>query len=122
MINYNINTTNVITTSFTTTKQNITYVHESNITQLHIQTIKKKLYTSIILPTLIINTVDNNTTLPQQQQILKIINCTNPKKISHLTKIITNFYLTLNISTLNTMSTKQFTSTHKHLKQNKPIQ
>jgi hydroxymethylglutaryl-CoA reductase (NADPH) len=122
MIGYNINTANVIAASFTATGQDIACVHESSVAQLHIQAVEGGLYASMILPALVVGTVGGGTALPRQRQMLEMMGCAGPGKVSRLAEIIASFCLALDVSTLSAVATGQFASAHERLGRNKPVQ
>jgi len=121
MIGYNINTANVIAAIFTATGQDIACVHESSVAQLHVQSVEGGLYASMILPALVVGTVGGGTALPRQRQMLEMLGCAGPGKVSRLAEIIASFCLALDVSTLSAVSTGQFASAHERLGRNRPV-
>ncbi len=122
MIGYNINTANVIAASFAATGQDIACVHESSVAQLHVQSMEEGLYASMLLPSLVIGTVGGGTALPQQRQMLELMGCAGPGKVSRLAEIITSFCLALDLSTMSAIISGQFASAHERLGRNRPVQ
>ena len=121
MIGYNINTANVIAAAFAATGQDIACVHESSVAQLHVQSMEGGLYASMLLPSLVVGTVGGGTTLPRQQQMLELMDCAGPGKVSRLAEIIVSFCLALDLSTMSAIISGQFASAHERLGRNKPV-
>ena len=121
MIGYNINTANVIAASFTATGQDIACVHESSVAQLHVQSMEGGLYASMLLPSLVVGTVGGGTALPRQRQMLELMDCAGPGKVSRLAEIIASFCLALDLSTMSAIISGQFASAHERLGRNKPV-
>jgi NADP-dependent 3-hydroxy-3-methylglutaryl-CoA reductase len=122
MIGYNINTANVIAASFAATGQDIACVHESSVSQLHVQPMEGGLYASMLLPSLVVGTVGGGTALPRQRQMLELMGCAGPGKVSRLAEIIVSFCLALDLSTMSAIISGQFASAHERLGRNKPVQ
>jgi NADP-dependent 3-hydroxy-3-methylglutaryl-CoA reductase len=122
MIGYNVNTANVIAASFAATGQDIASVHESSVAQLHVQADGEGLYASITLPALVVGTVGGGTALPRQRQMLDMMGCAGPGKVSRLAEIIASFCLALDLSTMSAIISGQFASAHERLGRNKPVQ
>jgi len=122
MIGYNVNTANIIAASFAATGQDIACVHESSVAQLHVQSDEGGLYASILLPSLVVGTVGGGTALPRQRQLLELMGCAGPGKVSALAEIIASFCLALDLSTMAAIISGQFASAHERLGRNKPVQ
>jgi NADP-dependent 3-hydroxy-3-methylglutaryl-CoA reductase len=122
MIGYNVNTANVIAAIFTATGQDIACVHESSVAQLHVQSVDDGLYASMLLPSLVVGTVGGGTALPRQRQMLELLDCAGPGKVSRLAEIIVSYCLALDLSTMSAVISGQFASAHERLGRNKPVQ
>ena len=122
MVGYNVNTANVIAATFAATGQDIACVHESSVAQLHVQSMEGGLYASMLLPSLVVGTIGGGTALPRQKQMLELMGCAGPGKVSRLAEIIVSFCLALDLSTMSAVISGQFASAHERLGRNKPVQ
>jgi NADP-dependent 3-hydroxy-3-methylglutaryl-CoA reductase len=121
MIGYNINIANTIAAIFTATGQDIACVHESSIGQLHMQPIDGGVYASLLLPSVIVGTVGGGTQLPQQNELLQLMDCSGLGKVSRLAEIIAGFCLALDLSTLSAVASGLFATAHERLGRNRPV-
>ena len=122
MIGYNLNTANVIAAVFAATGQDIACVHESSVAQLHLQTVEGGLYASINLPALVVGTVGGGTGLPRQRQMLEMLGCAGPGKVSRFAEIIASFCLALDVSTLSAVCSGQFSGAHEQFGRHRPVE
>ena len=122
MVGYNANVANVIAAIFTATGQDIASVHESSLAQLYMQRVQGGIYASIMLPALIIGTVGGGTALPRQRELLEMLDCYGPGKVSRFAEIIAGFCLALDLSTLSAIASGQFATAHDRLGRNRPVQ
>jgi hypothetical protein len=122
MIGYNVNTANAIAAIFAATGQDIACVHESSVAQFHVQPVDGGLYASMLLPSLVVGTVGGGTALPRQQQMLELMDCAGPGKVSRFAEIIVSYCLALDLSTMSAIVSGQFASAHERLGRNKPVQ
>ena len=121
MVGYNINIANVLAAIFAATGQDIACVHESSIGQLHLQLINEGVYGSMLLPSLIVGTVGGGTHLPRQNELLQLMDCAGPGKVSRLAEIIAGYCLALDLSTLSAVAGGQFASAHERLGRSRPV-
>ncbi|MBF0117791.1 MAG: phosphotransferase [Desulfobacterales bacterium] len=121
MIGLNINVANVIAAMFTALGQDIASVHESSVAQFHIERTSDGLYTSMMLPSLVIGTVGGGTNLSQQRECLEVLGCAGPGKAHKLAEIIVSYCLALDLSTLAAIVSGQFASAHERLGRNRPV-
>jgi len=122
MIGFNINVANIIAAIFTATGQDIACVHESGLGQFHLQQVEGGVYASMLLPSLIVGTVGGGTHLPKQNDMLDIMGCAGPNKVSRLAEIIAGYCLALDLSTLSAVASGQFAAAHERLGRNRPVQ
>jgi NADP-dependent 3-hydroxy-3-methylglutaryl-CoA reductase len=120
-VGWNINVANVLAAMFTATGQDIACVHESSVAMLYIQPVDDGVYASMVLPSLVIGTVGGGTHLPRQNELLAMIGCAGPGKVSRLAEIIAGFCLALDLSTLAAITGGQFTAAHERLGRNRPV-
>jgi len=126
MIGININIANVIAAIFTATGQDIACVHESSIGQLTLELVTDEhgndsVYTSMMLPSLVIGTVGGGTYLRHQRECLEMLGCAGPDKSYRLAEIIVGYCLALDLSTLAAIASGQFASAHEKLGRNRPV-
>jgi NADP-dependent 3-hydroxy-3-methylglutaryl-CoA reductase len=120
-VGWNINVANVLAAMFTATGQDIACVHESSVAMLYVQPVDDGLYASIVLPSLVVGTVGGGTHLPRQKELLDLIGCAGPGKVSRLAEVIAGFCLALDLSTLGAIAGGQFATAHERLGRNRPV-
>jgi hydroxymethylglutaryl-CoA reductase (NADPH) len=121
MVGYNMNIANVIAAIFTATGQDIASVHESALGHFDVQLADDGVFASMLLPSLIIGTVGGGTHLPQQNELLQMLGCAGPGKVSRLAEIIAGFCLALDLSTLAAGVSGQFATAHERLGRSRPV-
>lgn len=122
MIGFNANVANIIAAIFTATGQDIASVHESSLAQLYMQRVEGGIYASMMLPALIVGTVGGGTALPNQRELLEMLDCYGPGKVSRLAEVIAGYCLALDLSTLSAIASGQFATAHDRLGRNRPVQ
>jgi NADP-dependent 3-hydroxy-3-methylglutaryl-CoA reductase len=120
MVGHNINIANVMAAMFTAMGQDIASVHECSIGQLNMHAEGDGLYVSMTLPSLVIGTVGGGTHLPRQNDMLQLVGCAGPGKVSRLAEIIAGFALALDLSTMSAIVGGQFVTAHERLGRNRP--
>jgi NADP-dependent 3-hydroxy-3-methylglutaryl-CoA reductase len=120
-VGWNINVANVIAAMFTATGQDIACVHESSVALLYLQNAPEGVYASLVLPSLVVGTVGGGTHLPRQTDLLELIGCAGPEKVSRFAEIIAGFCLALDLSTLAAIAGGQFVAAHERLGRNRPV-
>ena len=120
-VGWNINVANVIAAMFTATGQDIACVHESSVALLYLRDAHEGVYASLVLPSLVIGTVGGGTHLPRQTELLHLMECAGPDKVSRLAEIIAGFCLALDLSTLAAIAGGQFAAAHERLGRNRPV-
>ncbi len=121
MVGYNINIANVIAAMFTATGQDIACVHECSLGQFSLEATNEGIYTSIVLPALIVGTVGGGTHLAPQKSLLEMMGCAGAGNVGKLAEIVAGFCLALDLSTLSAVASGQFASAHERLGRNRPV-
>lgn len=120
-VGWNINVANVLAAMFTATGQDIACVHESSVAMLYVQPVDDGIYASIVLPSLVVGTVGGGTHLARQKDLLDVLGCAGPGKVSRLAEIIAGFCLALDLSTLGAIAGGQFATAHERLGRSRPV-
>ncbi len=120
-VGWNVNVANVIAAMFTATGQDIACVHESSVALLYLKEAQEGVYASLVLPSLVVGTVGGGTHLPRQNDLLGLLGCAGPDRVSRLAEIIAGFCLALDLSTLAAIAGGQFAAAHERLGRNRPI-
>ena len=118
----NINVANSIAAIFAATGQDLACVHESGAGILTIEADGDGIYASLLLPALAIGTVGGGTSLPQQENYLKMLGCGGTGTARRLAEVIAGFSLALDLSTLSAVIGGQFATAHERLGRNRPVQ
>ncbi|MHA7059883.1 phosphotransferase [Aquimarina sp. M1] len=121
MFGYNINVANTIAAVFAATGQDLGSLHESSVGMLHLEKKEDKLIISLTLPTLVVGTVGGGTSLPKQNEILRLMKCEGDGKVERFAQLIAAFALSLEISTLAAIASGEFAKAHEKLGRNKPV-
>ncbi|WP_299255324.1 phosphotransferase [uncultured Aquimarina sp.] len=121
MLGYNINVANAIAAIFAATGQDLGSLHESSIGVLQLEKKANRLVVSLTLPTLVVGTVGGGTSLPKQNEILRLMKCEGNGKVERFAQLITAFALSLEISTLAAIASGEFAKAHEKLGRNKPV-
>lgn len=121
MIGYNINVANTIAGIFGATGQDLASIHESSTAVLQMEKTTTGLYVSLTLPNLVVGTVGGGTHLPVASKILELMDCKGAGKVARFAKLISDYALALEISTLAAIVSGQFARAHQKLGRNKPV-
>jgi NADP-dependent 3-hydroxy-3-methylglutaryl-CoA reductase len=122
MVGYNINVANVVGAMFTACGQDIACVHESSLAQLHLEGVDGGVYTSMLMPSLIVGTVGGGTHVANQKDLLDLIGCAGAGKSRRLAEIIAGYCLALDLSTLSAIASGQFATAHEKMGRNRPVE
>jgi hydroxymethylglutaryl-CoA reductase (NADPH) len=120
-VGWNINVANMVAALFTATGQDIACVHESSVALLYLRVAAEGVYASLVLPSLVVGTVGGGTHLPRQTELLELMGCAGPDKVSRFAEIIAGFCLALDLSTLAAIAGGQFAAAHERLGRNRPV-
>ncbi|KJE95848.1 hydroxymethylglutaryl-coenzyme A reductase [Capsaspora owczarzaki ATCC 30864] len=121
MVGFTINAANVIGSVFTATGQDIACVHESSVAQFTVMKAPDGgIYTSMLLPSLIIGTVGGGTSLPTQRECLQMLGCFGKDRVFRFAEILACYCLALDLSTSTAICSGQFASSHEKLGRNRP--
>ncbi len=120
MLGYNINVTNAIAAIFAATGQDLASIHESGVGFLQLHQQEDGLLFELTLTNLVIGTVGGGTSLPKQQEALKLMDCYGTGKVQRFAQLIAGFALGLEISTYAAIVSGEFAKAHEKLGRNKP--
>ncbi len=121
MFGYNINIANAIASIFAATGQDLASIHESAVGNLYLEKRNEGLFLALSLPNLVIGTVGGGTSLPKQNEVLRMMQCEGKNKIEKFAKTIAGFALSLEISTYAAIVSGEFAKAHEKLGRNKPV-
>ncbi|MCU0662164.1 MAG: phosphotransferase [Myxococcota bacterium] len=122
MVGSNVNFSNTVAAIFAATGQDIACVHESSIGVFDLQPHEQGVHVSVMLPSLILGTVGGGTHLARQHELLELMGCAGPSKVSRLAEIIAGYCMALDLSTLSAITSGQFATAHERLGRNRPVQ
>ena len=121
MFGYNINVANAIAAIFAATGQDLGSLHESSVGILNLEKQPDGIIFSLTLPTLVVGTVGGGTSLPKQNEMLRLMRCEGNGKVQRFAQMITAFALSLEISTFAAIVSGEFAKAHEKLGRNKPV-
>lgn len=121
MFGYNINVANAIAAIFAATGQDLGSLHESSVGILKLVKQDDGLIFSLSLPTLVVGTVGGGTSLPKQNEMLRLMKCEGDGKVERFAQLIAAFALSLEISTFAAIVSGEFAKAHEKLGRNKPV-
>lgn len=121
MLGFNINVANAVAAIFVATGQDLASIHESGIGILNVRKTENGLALKLTLPSVVIGTIGGGTALPDQNEGLKIMDCSGNGKIERFAKLIAGFALSLEISTYSAIVSGEFAKAHEKLGRNKPV-
>jgi len=121
MLGHSINAANAIAAMFAATGQDVACVHESGAAISNVEATPTGLYTSMVLPSLVVGTVGGGTALPAQAELLGVLGCDGEEGARKLAEIICGFALALDISTGAAVVGGQFADAHERLGRNRPV-
>ncbi len=107
---------NGLTALFISCGQDVACISESSVGLTRMETTADgDLYVSLTLPSLIVGTVGGGTSLPTQQECLKMLDCDGVGKTRRFAEICCAVALAGEISIAAAMSANHFTSAHQNL-------
>lgn len=107
---------NGLTALFIACGQDVACISESSVGLTRMETnANGDLYVSVTLPSLIVGTVGGGTSLPTQQECLKMMDCAGVGKARKFAEICCAVSLAGELSIASAMSADHFTSAHKNL-------
>ncbi|MEP0266686.1 phosphotransferase [Dokdonia sp.] len=121
MFSYNINVANAIAAIFAATGQDLGCLHESSVGILQLDKKADGLLFTLTLPTLVVGTVGGGTSLPKQNEMLRLMKCEGNGNVQRFAQLITAFALSLEISTFAAIVSGEFAKAHEKLGRNKPV-
>lgn len=121
MFSYNINVANAIAAIFAATGQDLGCLHESSVGILQLEKKEDGLLFTLTLPTLVVGTVGGGTSLPKQNEMLRLMKCEGNGNVQRFAQLITAFALSLEISTFAAIVSGEFAKAHEKLGRNKPV-
>ncbi|MCO4793675.1 MAG: hypothetical protein KC493_08190 [Bacteriovoracaceae bacterium] len=121
MIGYNVNIANPIAAIFAATGQDLACIHESSVGHLFFEKHPRGIYACLKLPRLVVATVGGGTSLPSQNENLKLMGCQGSGTVNRFAELIAGYCLGLELSTFSAMANGQFAIAHERLGRNKPV-
>ena len=121
MFGYNINVANAIAAIFVATGQDLGSLHESSVGILNLEKKADGLLFKLTLPTLVVGTIGGGTSLPKQNEMLRLMKCEGTGNVQRFAQLITAFALSLEISTFAAIVSGEFAKAHEKLGRNKPV-
>ncbi len=119
-LDISINVVNVLAGVFTATGQDIASVHESALAQLELCKEEEGVYCTLSLPSLVIGTVGGGTSLANQKEVLKIMDCEGKDSVFKFAEIICSNALALELSTLGAIASNELVYAQEKLGRNRP--
>lgn len=120
MFGYNINVANAIAAIFAATGQDLGSLHESSVGILHLEKKADGVLFTLTLPTLVVGTIGGGTSLPKQNEMLRLMKCEGNGNVQRFAQLIAAFALSLEISTFAAIVSGEFAKAHEKLGRNKP--
>ena len=118
--NNGLHSPNGITAMFIATGQDVANVSESSAALLYTElTDDGDLYMSITIPSLIVATFGGGTSLPTQQECLKMLGCTGRDTVKKFAEIVAGVVLAGEISLASAISSHDWVSSHEQYGRNR---
>ncbi|MCH2043840.1 MAG: hydroxymethylglutaryl-CoA reductase [Saprospiraceae bacterium] len=118
--NNGLHSANAITAMFIATGQDVANVSESSAGVVYLELTKEgDLYFSITIPSLIVATYGGGTSLPCQQECLKMLDCVGRDKVNKFAEIVAGVVLAGELSLGAAISSSDWVSSHEQYGRNR---